>query len=336
MTIRWKPIILIIALLFLIGCAATAQEEPVADVEPPEAELRKTTLGAGFIPNVQFAPFYVAQNKGFYADEGLEVEIEYGFENDFIALAAQGERDFALASGDQVILARAQGLPITYVMEWYQRYPVALMIPSEQGVTELSDLAGKRVGIPGFFGANFIGWQALAQAGGFDENDVILEDIGFTQAAAVQQGAVDAAMVYIVNEPIQLENQGLAVDVIEVSDYINLISNGLVVGDRLMTEDPELIQSMVRASLRGLSYTLENPDEAFAVVREIIPEMTDEEALVQRQVFDSSLELWRSDELGVSEQAAWQESLDFMSQIGLLESDISVEELYSNRFVDGE
>jgi NitT/TauT family transport system substrate-binding protein len=293
-------------------------------------------LGVGFIPNVQFAPLYVAQKKGFYADEGLEVEIEYGFEDDFVALAAQGEREFAIASGDQVILARAQGLPITYVLKWYERYPVGLMIPSDQGISEPISLQGKKIGLPGFFGASFIGWKALVYAAGIDEANLQLEDIGFTQAAAVQQGVVDAAMVYVTNEPIQLRNEGLEVEVIQVSDYIDLVSNGLVVGDKLLADEPELVQRMARATLKGLSHTIENPDEAFTIVREIIPEMSDEDAPAQRQVLEASIELWRSDAPGMSSPEAWQESVDFMKAMGLLEEEVEVESLFTNKFVEVE
>ena len=330
MKFRLILFVLIISAIGLVACGATAAQE----ASQPPAELEKVRLGVGFIPNVQFAPLYVAQSKGFYADEGLEVEIEYGFEDDFVTLTAQGEREFAVASGDQVILARAQGLPITYVMKWYQRYPVALMIPSAQGVTEPAGLVDKKVGLPGFFGATFVGWKALVHAAKIDENTLTLEDIGFTQAAAVQQGTVDAAMVYIANEPIQLRNEGIEVEVIQVSDYIDLVSNGLVVGDKLMSDNPELVVRMVRASLRGLEYTIENPDEAFAVVREVIPEMTDDEAPTQRQVLDASIELWRSDALGLSSQQAWEDSVNFMQETGLLENPVTVDELYTNKFVE--
>jgi NitT/TauT family transport system substrate-binding protein len=341
--------IFLVSVISLAGCAVSAQNQAPAENQgaqnqaPAEnqsdqnqapAEVQKIRLGVGFIPNVQFAPFYVAQEKGFFAEEGLEVEIEYGFENDFVALAAQGEREFAIASGDQVILARAQGLPITYVMKWYQRYPVALMVPSSQGVSELTDLAGKKVGLPGFFGASFIGWEALVHATGIDKTALTVEDIGFTQAAAVQQGTVDAAVVYIANEPILLRNQGIEVDVFEVSDHIDLISNGLVVGDKLMTDNPDLVQRMVRASLRGINYTIENPDEAFTIVRQIIPEMTDEDAPVQRQVLDVSIDLWRSDQPGLSSQQGWQDSVNFMKEAGLVEGEIEVESLFTNQFIE--
>jgi NitT/TauT family transport system substrate-binding protein len=288
----------------------------------------------GYIPDVQFAPFYVAQSKGHYAAEGLEVEIEYGFEDDFVALAAQGEREFAVASGDQVILARAQGLPITYVMKWYQRYPVALLAPTAKGIAAPGDLAGKKVGLPGLFGASFIGWKALVHAASLDENAVTVEEIGFTQVAALQQGLVDAAMVYIANEPNQLRSQGIEVTVIEVSDYIDLVSNGLVVGDQLMADDPDLVKRMVRGSLHGLQDTLANPDEAFTIVRQVIPEITDETAPTQRQVLADSIKLWQSDNLGVSTPQAWQESVDFMAKTGLLENSLEVDALYTNQFIE--
>ncbi len=310
----------------LTGCAgSTSAGQP--------AQLRRVSLGVGYIPNVQFAPLYVAQKKGFYAEEGLDVNIEYGFEDDFVALAAQGERDFAVASGDQVILARAQGLPITYVMKWYERFPVALLLGPGQAVSSPAELAGKTIGLPGFFGASYVGWKGLVYAANIDESAVKVEDIGFTQAAAIQQGTVDGAMVYIANEPIQLRNEGLDVSVIEVSDYLNLISNGLVVGDKLLQADPELVQKMVRATLRGLQYTIDTPDEAFKIVREVIPEMTDADAPVQRQVLDASIELWRSQQPGVTDRQAWQNSADFMRDTGLLQTEVNVDQLFTNQFV---
>src|SRR5215510_4323986 len=139
---RFVVFLLLLLSAFSLGACMASQAAPQAAPQ----ELQKVRLGVGFIPNVQFAPLYVAQKKGFFKDEGLDVEIQYGFEDDFVALAAQGEREFAIASGDQVILAHAQGLPITYVMKWYQRYPVALMVPTAEGVTNPSELSGKKVG----------------------------------------------------------------------------------------------------------------------------------------------------------------------------------------------
>jgi NitT/TauT family transport system substrate-binding protein len=331
-----------ILVLILAACSPLAspipatsepQETPTESTRQAPSELTHIDLGVGFVPNVQFAPLYVAQAKGFYAEEGLEVNLEHGYENDFVSLTAQGDRQFAVASGDQVILARAQGLPVVYVMKWYQRFPVAVMALSEMGIDSPEELAGHSVGIPGLFGASYVGWEALVYAAGVDETDISLESIGFTQSEAISQGQVDAAVVYIANEPVQLTQAGMDVDIIQVSDYIDLVSNGIITNETVIQENPDLIRRLVRATLRGVEYAIAHPDEAFAIARQAVPEITDEDAPTQKAVLEASIELWRSDQPGVSDPQAWSESAEFMLDTGLVETPVDVETLYTNEFV---
>ncbi len=323
----------LIVVLFLAACDLAPQPAANENSGAPSGEMQKIDLGVGFIPNIQFAPYYVAQAKGFYAEEGLDVSLEYGFENDFVALTAQGERQFAVASGDQVILGRAQGLPIVYVMKWYERFPVALMALSDSGIDAPAKLDGQSVGLPGLFGATYVAWEALAYAAELNQDNINLEEIGFTQAEAVSEEKVDAAMVYITNEPIQLTQAGKDVNVIEVSDYIDLVANGLVTNEKLIAENPELVARMVRASVKGLEYTLENPDEAFEISREFIPDMSDEDAPTQKLVLEASIELWQSDSLGRSSEQAWADSTAFMLETGLIESEVDVPSMFTNEFL---
>ncbi|HSR33919.1 MAG TPA: ABC transporter substrate-binding protein, partial [Anaerolineae bacterium] len=253
-----KRSVLILALLamgasLLTGCGEDSRETPT----------QKVTLAMGFIPNVQFAPFYVAVEKGYFAEEGIEIEFDYGWETDLLKLVGGDELQFAIASGDQVILARSQGLPVVYVLNWYRRFPVCVVSVAEAGIRGPSDLVGKQVGTPATYGASYIGWRALLDAVGLKETDVELISIGYTQVAALTEGQVDAAICYAMNEPIQMEVGGESIDIIYVADYANLVSNGLITNDKTVQDRPELAQGMVRAGLRGLAYTLEHPDEAF-------------------------------------------------------------------------
>lgn len=324
---RHHLLMLLLLIIALTGCGTMT-----TPTQPPP--LEKVVLGVGYVPDVQFAPLYVAQEKGFYEEAGLEVEIEYGFEHDFVALVAQGKREFTIASGDQVILARAQGLPVTYVMQWYERYPVALVAPAAQGISEPADVNGHSVGLP-LFGTSLIGWKALVYATDIDEELVTVKDIGFTQVAAIDQRVVDAAIAYIANEPNQLRDQGIEVNLIEVSDYINLVSNGLVIGEKLKTEKPDLVRRMVQATLKGVLYAADHPQEAFEISRRVIPEITDEEAILQQKVLEDSIKLWDTTaQPGQTTTEAWQESADFLLKTGLIEEPVAVEDLFTNQFAE--
>jgi NitT/TauT family transport system substrate-binding protein len=333
-----RTILSICLLILLLVTACTPAPTPVTATAAPTAEtasesLTAINLGASYIPSVQFTPYYVAHDKGFFADEGLDVQLEYGYENDFVALTGQGKFQFALASGDQVILARAQGLPIVYVMKWYQRYPVGVMSLADSGIRTPKDLEGHKVGISGMFGADLAGWNALVYANQLDQERIDLESIGFTKAEALSQGTVDATVCYVNNEPVQLRQSGYDVNLMEVSDYVDMVSNGIITNETVMRDDPELIRRLVRGFLRGLEYSLDNPDEAFDIARRAVPEITDENAAVHRAVLEASMGLWRSDQPGYSSPQAWQATLEMMLATGLVDADLSADSMYSNDFL---
>ncbi len=323
-------VVLLIVGIALVGCA----------LRPPTAATpsapQDVVLALGYIPSVQFAPFYVAQEKGFFTDEGLRVEFRHGFETDFLKLVAAGEIPFVIASGEEVILARSQGLPVTYVAEWYTRFPVAMFALETSGIRTPKDVEGRTLGVPGPFGATYIGWKALVYAAKIDEARVKVESIGFTQAAAVSEGKVDAAMDYLVNGPVRLRLAGQPVVVFPVSDYINLPSNGLVTNDRLLRDDPQLVVRMTRAMLRGIQYTLENPDEAFNIALQYVPEAGGEQTPVSRAIFDASLPLWTpppGDALGHSDPTQWEAAEAFMRAMSLLDRAVNVTQIMTNDFV---
>jgi NitT/TauT family transport system substrate-binding protein len=324
-------------LVALTGCVPADSTTPApAETSPTVAALEPLELAMGYIPSVQFTPFYVALQKGYYRDEGLDVQFRYGFESDLVKLVGTNELQFLIGSGDQVILGRSQGLPVVYVMEWYRRFPVVVFAPKSAGIDSPSDLEGRSVGIPGLFGASYVGWKALVEAAGIEETRVNLQSVGFTQAAAVKDGVVDAAVDYSVNGPVQLRLAGDEVSEFFVADYMDLPSNGIISNDKTVGEKPELVGKFVRATLRGLQDTLDNPDDAFAIALQQVPEAGADDTARQtnRAIFDASVALWRTDgTLGQSDPARWAEAATFMEGAGLIPAGVDPTTLYTNQFI---
>ncbi len=307
--------------------------QPAAAVEQ---ELIPITLPVGYIPNVQFAPMYVAIEKGFYRDQGLDVSMDYNMETDSVALIGAGELDFAIVSGEQVLLGRAQGLPVVYTMAWYQEFPVGVAALASSGINQPADLVGKKVGIPGLYGASYIGLRALLQANGLQESDLSLESIGFTQAEALLDEIVEAAVVYVSNEPIKLEAEGYPVNVLRVSDQLSLVANGLITSEDILREDPELVRGMVHATLQGVAYLTEHPDEAFEICKkyvETLASLTPAEQEVQRKVLETSIPMFAIEKNGRTEMEAWQNMQAVLLEMGLLQEALNLEEAFTNEFL---
>ncbi|HSM57452.1 MAG TPA: ABC transporter substrate-binding protein [Candidatus Sulfomarinibacteraceae bacterium] len=319
-------IILLLALLFVSGCAREAQ----APVQEPE-ELVPIQLPMAYIPDPQFAPFYVAVERGYFADAGFEVAFDYSFETDGIALVGAGELPFAIVSGEQVILARAQQLPVVYVMAWYQDFPVSVVSLEDAGIETPADLEGRTVGIPGLFGASYVGYVGLLSAAGVDADAVEVEEIGFTQLEALLNDRADAVVGYTNNEPVQLRQQGEAINVLDVSDYIDLVANGVISNESTIEENPEMVQRFVGAILRGLRDTLADPEAAFEISKGYVEELDDSRMVV----LEASLPLWEAEQLGATELTHWQQTEQILLEAGLLDEEVpNLEAAFTNRFVE--
>ncbi len=317
--------ILFLILMVLAACGGTS--EPAAD----SAELVNLRLPMGYIPDPQYAPLYVAVDKGYFAEEDLSIEFDYSFETDGMALVGANELPFAIVGGDQVILARAQELPVVYVLEWFQRYPIAVVSKAAAGIEEPADLAGRTVGLPGFFGASYVGYVGLLLANDLTQEDVDAVDVGFTQVETLLSDQADAVVVFANNEPIQLANMGEDVNVIQVADYIDLVFNGIVTNEETLINNPELVERFTRAMLRGLADTLADSDEAYEISKKYVEGLDDS----RKDVLEASLEMWDAETLGYTEAAAWDRTQEILLKMGLLDEPVeNLDDAYTNDFIE--
>ncbi|MBE2201399.1 MAG: ABC transporter substrate-binding protein [Anaerolinea sp.] len=320
---RLSRLLFLIAVGLLMACSS---QNEVTET----AALTRIRLPMGYIPDPQYAPIYVAVDKGYYAAEGLEIEFDYSFETDGMALVGANQVPLAIVSGEQVVLARAQKLPVVYVLEWFQRYPVAIVSKADAGIVSPADLRGRTVGLPGFFGASYVGYVGLLAANGLAQTDVNANDIGFTQIESLLTGQSEAVVVYVNNEPVQLAARGEAINVMNVADYIDMVANGIITNETTIANNPQLVQGFVRATLRGLADTLADPQAAYTICKKFVEGLDDS----RMNVLEASLLLWQAETLGETDPASWKQTEEILLQMGLLDAPVAnLDAAYTNEFI---
>jgi NitT/TauT family transport system substrate-binding protein len=324
-----KKIIVLVLLVMTCAACASAPAELAGEADHP-VNIR---LVMSFRPDVQFAPFYVADKRGYFAENGIEIEFNHLPESESVKLLGTDEIQFAVVSGEQVLLARAQDLPVVYVMAWWHDYPVAVAAPKDSGIATPDDLVGKRVGFPGVYGASYIGFRALLSAAGIAEEAVTLDAIGFTQVEALYEGQEDAVIIYANNEPIQLAAQGLPVNVIRVADYVHLASNGLITNEKTIAENPDLIRRMVDATLHGIQDTIDDPEAAYEIAKDYVEGLEAADRSVLLGVLKASTEFWMTERPGFSDTDAWENMQDILLEMGMLEGEQDIPEAFTNEFI---
>ena len=291
----------------------------LAQADPTE-EPTPLKVGLGFIPSVQFAQFYLADQAGFYEEAGVAVTFENKIDPELITLLGQGAVDVGMADGTSLIPAVSQGIPVRYGTTVYGDFPNVVFALADSGIETVADLEGQRIGIPGRFGSSWVMLQALLASEGLTVDDVeVVTYPDFGQRVAVEQGQVDAATGFINNEPVQLAQAGLAVNVLRVDEVAPLPGPGLATGVDTLAQKPEALQAFATATVRAMEAIAADPQLGLEATFQRVPELASDPE-TQLAVLEATIEAWLSDHaleqgIGAIDRSVWQSGLDIMSSL---------------------
>jgi NitT/TauT family transport system substrate-binding protein len=323
--------------LVVAGCSNGAS--PVA---VPGAVPTKLSVGLGYIPSVQFAAFYRADQAGYYANEGLQVTFQNEIDANLVPKVGANTVDLGLSDGTSVIPAASQGIPIKYLATIYGKFPSIVFATTSSGITTAADLKGRKIGIPGKYGSSWVMLQALLASANLTVDDatiVLYPDFG--QAAAVAQGAVDAATGFINNEPVQLDTSGTQVTVLRVDDVTPLPGPGIIASTSTITGKRTAVAGFIRATLKAMNEIAATPSVGVDAAIKAVPDLAKDRPL-QEAILNATIDAWRPSGAaagapitGAVDTAAWEKTITFMTSHGFVSKPVTAPDLVDMSFVSG-
>lgn len=321
---------LFVACLALVVAACGAGEGAVA-------EVRSVTFMAGFAPqaNLPFVGAYVADEMGYFAEEGLDVTIEHSAGGgEHLQLLAAGEVDVTTQDAAVLLERRADpGLPLVSIGLIGQRGQQAFVALEESGIETPAEWAGRSVGYKGTPPPDLF---AILDAVGLEEGDVEMVNVGF-DPRILTQGQVDVYPVFKSNEPHTLEGWGFDLNIWDAADYgIPTLGLTYVATEESVDSNPRMLEGFMTAVIRGIEHARESPDEAIDAVMEHVGSDGDRDH--QRFMLDTELEEAESDltvqhGIGWQTEEQWQDLYELLERYDAVSGPVDVTAAFSNDFL---
>ncbi|MEJ5311482.1 MAG: ABC transporter substrate-binding protein [Anaerolineae bacterium] len=301
-------------------------------------EAKSLVFMAGYAPqaNLPFVGVYVAQEKGFFAEEALTVDIRHtAGKGEHLQLLVAGTVDVTTQDAAVLLKRRADpGLPLVSIALIGQRGQQAFVALKESGLQTPQDWAGHKVGFKGTPPPDLL---ALLDVAGLDESTVELINVGFDPRVLVE-GLVDVYPVYNSNEPYLLQSWGYELTQWEAADYgIPTLGLTYVTTPDKIAQDPERLERFLRAALRGIAYAEEHVDEAV----EIVLKYTGPEAdpahmrfMLETELADAHSALTDEHGIGWQTEEQWQRLIDSLLEYGALAGPVKASEAFTNQFLE--
>jgi ABC-type nitrate/sulfonate/bicarbonate transport system substrate-binding protein len=326
-----KWLVLLLAGVLVFSLAACSPAEP--DPEQPQ----KVRVILDYLPNTNHTGLYVAQAKGYYAQQGLEVEIVQPSEGATATLIATGQGQFGISYQEDVTYARTaeEPLPIKAIATLIQHNTSGFASYKPKNITSPNDFEGKV----------YSGWgspaeeaviKAVMEKAGADFSTLSMVSGGDGGFAAMKD-AVDLTWIFYGWTGIEAEMQDFPLNYIELRDLdqrLDYYTPVIIASEQLLKEDPELAQKFLAATKQGYMDAIEDPHGAADILAEAVPEYAyDAEFLRRSQEYLAPRYMADNPRWGEMKAEVWDAYTDFMREYGLIDKDMPAEEAFTNEFL---
>lgn len=323
--------------LLATGLGAVACSQPRG--AQPGGQAAKFTIGLTYTPDIQFAPFYVAAEKGYFRDAGLDVTLRHhGAHESLFGAIQAGQEDLVYAGGAEFMQARSQNVPLVNIATYYQEYPVVLIVPDDSPIRAAADLKGRSVGVPGPYGETWFGLLALLHQAGLTQQDVEVKHIGYTQQAALTSRQVDAVMGYVNNDAVRLQAAGVPVRTLPITPgKPPLVGVGLGTTDQMLASRADDLVKLQQAVAHAVRDIVADLNAAVSLSEKHIPGLSaDQQRTSALTTLKATIPLFGDPAtFGHQDAGTWDAMAAFMGRMELLNGPVNAADCFTDRIVAG-
>lgn len=329
---KWV-ITLMLAMAVVALAACQSKEEPKKE-EAAKDQLEKVTMVLDWTPNTNHTGLYVAQAQGFFEEQGLDVDIIQPGDAGADQLVASGKADFGISYQEGITLARTQGVPIVSIAAIIQHNTSGFAAPKEKGIASPKDFEGKTYG----------GWgspiekaviETIMKADGGDVEKMAIINAGDADFFTMTEKDVDFAWIYYGWTGVEAELRGKDIDMIYLTDYsdkLDYYTPVLSTNEKMIAEQPEMVEKMVAAVAKGYEYAIENPEDAANILLVAAPDLS-QDLVINSQKWLADKYQDDAEQWGVQKLDVWKNYADWMTENGVLEGDFDPEQAFTNEFL---
>lgn len=311
--------------LLIFGCGKS---------QPPKAP-DEVKLQLKWLHQAQFAGFYMAQEKGYYAKENIKVTfLEGGKDVDITGNVISGKADFGVMTPESVLIDRSRNVPLTALAAIYRRSALVFAARADSGIVRPSDFTGKTVAAAGHGGTREFELQLRAMIKKLKIDIMKLNIVPFDpEFGGFYSGETDVIAAYYTGGIIKIRKKGMKLNLIWPGDYgINFYSDILVTTDKMISDNPNLVTRFLRATMKGWQDAVEDYKQTVIVTLKYA-HVKDSET--QTAMMEAMLPLVNTgeDQIGWMKPEIWHEMYGTLLDQGLLEKPFDVDQAYTMRFI---
>lgn len=327
-----KRLALLVLVMALVAIAVLAAACGTA--APKQSTTVKFMLD--WVPNTNHTGIYVARDKGYFKEAGLDVQIIEPGEVYPEAAVASGAADFGISFQESVTLARAEQAPLVSVAAVLQHNTSGFASPASLNVTSPADFEGLRYGAWGS-PSEAPTLKALMESAGADFGKLKMVNVGFSDPLAlISERQVDLVWIYYGWQGIQAKQQGIDLNIVMMKDYFDAVPDFytpvVITSEAKVANEPETVKAVVKALSRGYTFAAEHPDEAAEILLAAVPEL--DRALVEEsQRWISEYYIAEAPRWGEQKESVWRNYADWLARNGVVTTPVAVEDAFTNRFL---